>query len=296
LVRIRESMWDAAEAHLAQAVAAGGGPLAARRDGLRADRFRSSSGASSDSRWPHLSACGWLLPLPRETERQLATQDRLEAPWDLGYRGLLPKALARSLAALPAEPAAALHPPTDRAERSLLRHLERLRPRALTKRVRPACVEAGGEGVDLFGAPLADSDEEASVRPAEASRAANIQAAALPIAHTIVAHMAWLRARLMALLTTRYPRGDWSREDAGRSDSSGSPPPYRPRHHLAALRRGRLLGSRARGPAAPPGPAWPRDGAVLLLPLGRAALSRESRLGAAPRDVASGPVDSPPLP
>ena len=91
----------------------------------------------------------------------------------------------------------------------------------------------------------------------EASRMATIQAAGFNGA-SIVAHMAWLRAR-HELLLARFPRAEWSREDAGRSDSSGSYFRGPPR----GVAQGKAAGPRARGPAPPRAPR-PRNGALLL--------------------------------
>ena len=65
-------------------------------------RWRTSSGSPSATRWPLLSHLGWLLPLDPRLEFSLAAKDVIENHWDLGYRGLIPGALARLLFTPPA--------------------------------------------------------------------------------------------------------------------------------------------------------------------------------------------------
>ena len=172
-----------------------------------------------------MAVTGFLLPFERRVEREFASKTRLEGPWDLGYRGLLPAVLARSLGP-PAGPTLQAGPEQsqDRGERAMLRRIESARRRSLTKLVAPISADAGGEGLDLFGAPLADSDEEADARPEEASRAALVQARALPIALAIVAHMAWLRAHNASLLIAKFPRAEWRSQDPEGADTESSDP------------------------------------------------------------------------
>ena len=202
LVAIREAMFDAVEHQVAEATRNPDVQMRHRPGNAPMDNRESSTGATPAARWPNLWAAKWLLPLEQGTEARLTTGDEPESAWDVGYRGLVPRALARSLVPRP-EPALDDHhnPPEERA---LVRSLERARRRALSVRILPGCTDAGGPEVDLFGDPLTSSDEECSVDPAAASRAARVQAVCLPIVHTIVGHMAWLRAKNHALLLARF--------------------------------------------------------------------------------------------
>ena len=154
----------------------------------------------------------------------------------------------------------------------MLRRIESARRRSLTKLVAPISADAGGEGLDLFGAPLADSDEEADARPEEASRAALVQARALPIALAIVAHMAWLRAHNASLLIAKFPRAEWRSQDPEGADTESSDPtPQMVRR--ASARRCAGAGCLARARAG-----LPRSPAVSGRGMGRCAACRADEL------------------
>ena len=73
-----------------------------RNDGRQVAAWDTSSGAPSATRWPTLTRLGWLLPLSPPGEITLAAGEAVGHHWDLCYRGLIPRALARRLGPLPA--------------------------------------------------------------------------------------------------------------------------------------------------------------------------------------------------
>jgi len=155
----------------------------------------------------------------------------------------------------------------------MLRRVERARRRELTARIAPISADEGGDGLDLFGEPLAEPDEDARARPEEASRAALVQTRALPIAHTIVAHMAWLRAHHNSLLLARFPRSEWEAPDSdeeAKSDSSSNTPPMVRKSQARRCAGGGCL-ARARA-------GIPRNPAVSGRGTGRCATCRADEL------------------
>ena len=116
-------------------------------------------GTTPSGRWPHLFGAGWLLPLDHREETRLATMERAEGAWDLGYRGLLPRSLAIALAPASAQDRSA-RILDQAADRALLRRQEKCRRRALTARFFRGQAASVSPDIDLFGEPLDREDEE----------------------------------------------------------------------------------------------------------------------------------------
>ena len=111
-----------------------------------------TNGARSDTRWPHLTALNWLLPRTDSEESAIAAGNSLEDPWNLGYRGLLPKAVARWLAPPTATRGTEGMPFEE--ERAYLRQIERQRRKTLSHRILPDPRAVGAVPIDLCaGAP-----------------------------------------------------------------------------------------------------------------------------------------------
>ena len=166
---VREGMWDVVEQRLPKALrdtgplaaaggeARGGRPAAAddpedlagaqaapalrpRPDNRRRPAWTTLTGESSQQRWPTLTAFNWQLPLCDHAEEAIASGRTLEGPWDLGYRGLIPRGLAARLKRARGTPAA----PIQLEERAILKRIEKAHRRTLTRQVLPATRAAGG--------------------------------------------------------------------------------------------------------------------------------------------------------
>ena len=146
----------------------------------------------------------------------------MEGPWNLGYRGLVPEAIARLLAPLRADTPTEYQ--TTKEDRALARRTERARRRTLTQRILPDTRGVGAIPIDLFGDPLSSGSEDESVAtPAEAlpsTRAAETQAQCLRVTHTIYGHMAWLRAAYRRFVHTARPAAAGNGADVGGHEDS----------------------------------------------------------------------------
>ena len=231
ITRARENMFDTAEALVAPALQdrpippppiarrqhgdrhqiIGTHGLVAPADPSRAPPWTTMDGRPSDTRWPHLAALNWLLPMSAEGEARLARGDMLEDYWNLGYRALIPNRLAKALTPDTARE-------TDQlirdADRRVLRHLERQRRKAFTHAILHEWKLEDSLRIDLFGDPMSSSDSQERRRrkplqPTHMIRAVERQAACLQLAHTIVGHAAWIRALYRRFILEQSPRMDW---------------------------------------------------------------------------------------
>ena len=195
------------------------------REPFRAPPWRTADGRRSDTRWPTLTQLNWLLPMSAQGEAQLAHGTMTEDYWNLGYRALIPLRLARALAPPPSADAQWRE---ATSERRLLRRLETVRRREVTRQILPEWTQEDTLHLDLFGDPLSTSEESApdpEIRgsPRDDFPTVTRQATCLQLAHTICAHVAWLRALYKQYLLTQFPRRNWPSDPHAHSADSSAP-------------------------------------------------------------------------
>ena len=96
-------------------------------------------------------------------EFSLAAGEEVEHHWDLGYRGLIPRALARFLGSRTSDQAQPEAPIPDATYHRVLRRHERARRSALARRLLPDLAADERLPMDIFGDDLASSDSDQEV-------------------------------------------------------------------------------------------------------------------------------------
>lgn len=166
--------------------------IAQRPDSRRRPAWTTLTGILSHTRWPSLTALNWLLPLSDAAEEGIANDTTLEETWDLGYRGLVPRFIAKLLKRAYTPPDTPFHE-TDvlPEERRALKRIEKTHRRDLTRRVLPSSGGSEGLHIDLFGHYLSSgSESETAGNRAPDNGRADVQAALLGIVQSVYGHMA----------------------------------------------------------------------------------------------------------
>ena len=145
----------------------------------------------------------------------------MEHHWDLGYRGLIPRALARFLGSRTSAQAQPEEPIPDATYHRVLRRHERARRSALARRILPDLAADEGLPMDIFGDDLAssDSDQEVPQPPAAAQRADERQSRCHRLARCIYLHAAKIRVLYQRFLDRTLPS-----PDPGPDSNTGSVP------------------------------------------------------------------------